>query len=230
MSNGRHFNEVYCHLQPQFVQAELFSPSPASLACQPSVDNQKVEPPAEPTAPTQENRDASHSRKPSPQCSRQPSGAPSRRTTPIVRTPPRSPSRSPPRSPSAPSVALDRTSTASLTDAQAKQIMKAWIETSLWLHQDEKEPVVGAPGVPTCALQLAEKGQSIYCCFLIAEKDRKGKILGYKCASDPNSVRDRLHRAIGRERVRYGHRPFRCPRHHDRNWYDISFVNRIRHP
>jgi len=110
-----------------------------------------------------------------------------------------------------------RTPTPSVSDEEAMQVMKTWIEHSQWLREDEKEPTVGAPGVPICALQLAEKGQSIYCCFLVSEKDRKGKILGYKTALDPNSTRDRLHRAIGRERVKFGHRPFRCPRKHDPN-------------
>jgi hypothetical protein len=70
--------------------------------------------------------------------------------------------------------------------------MKIWIEHSQWIREDEKEPTVGAPGVPICTLQLTEKGQSICCRFLVSEKDRKGKILGYKCASDPSSTRDRL--------------------------------------
>jgi len=96
--------------------------------------------------------------------------------------------------------------------------MKTWVERSQWLREDEKEPTVGAPDVPICALQLAETGQSIYCCFLVPVRDRKGKILGFKSASDPNSTRDRLHRAIGRERVKFGHRPFKCPGNHDPNW------------
>ena len=159
--------------------------------------------------PTQENQGTIPTPIPSPKHSPKPSRASSRRPSPprMDRVASRSPS-----------VVPTRTPTPSLSDEEAMQVMKNWIEHSQWLREDEKEPTVGAPGVPICALQLAEKGQSVYCCFLVSEKDRKGKILGYKSASDPNSTRDRLHRAIGRERVKYGHRPFRCPRNHDSNW------------
>jgi len=212
ISDGRHFKEVYWHLQPQRVQAELVIPSPSSHTCQRSTVFQKVEPSVELAVPTQENREASLPPIPPLKYPRQPSRASScRPSTPRV-------DQAALRSPTAPSVALIRTSTPSLSDEQARKSMKAWIQDSRWLREDEKEPIVGKPGVPICALQLAEKGQSIYCCFLVTEKDRKGKILGYKCASDPNSTCDRLHRAIGRERVKYGHRPFKCPRDHDRNW------------
>jgi len=213
ISNGRHFREVFWHLQPQLVQAELVPPSPVSPICQSNIDDQKVPSSPEPAVPTQENQGASRSPISSPKYSFQYSRASSHReSTPCLGPAAR-------RSPSpALSVASTRTSTTCLSDEQARQFMKTWIENSRWLHKDEKEPVIGAPGVPTCALRLADKGQSIYCCFLVPEKDRKGKILGYKCASDPTSTRDRLHRAIGRERVKYGHRPFKCPRQHDPNW------------
>ena len=223
ISNGRHFREVYWPLQPQPVQTELVSStspicqrvqaelvSPTSPICQPNAGFQPVQPSVEPTVPTQENLGASCTPIPSPSHSRQSSRAPSRRPS----TPPRDQATR--RSLSPPPVVSIRTP--SLSDEEARQRMKAWIETSPWLHKDEKEPLVGGPGVPTCALQLAGKGQSISCWFLVAEKDRKGKILGYKCASDPSSTRDRLHRAIGRERVKYYHRPFKCPKYHDPNW------------
>lgn len=206
ISNGRHFKEVHWYLQPQQVQAELVPPSPDSPTCQPNVS-------LEPTMCTQGSQGAS----PTPISSSKRSLHSSRASSPRLLMPCMDkPAR---RSPSpAPSVASTRPSTPSLSDKQARQVIKTWIENSLWLRDDGKEPVVGAPGVPTCALQLADKGQSVYCCFLIPEKDRKGKILGYKCASDPDSTRDRLHRAIGRERVKYGHRPFKCPKQHDPNW------------
>jgi hypothetical protein len=102
--------------------------------------------------------------------------------------------------------------------ATARKTMKTWIENSLWLRKDEIEPKVGDPGVPSCALQLAERGQSIYCCFLVSEKNREGRILGYRCVEDPNSTPKRIDRAIGRERVKYGHRPFKCSRDHDPDW------------
>jgi hypothetical protein len=100
----------------------------------------------------------------------------------------------------------------------ARQIMNTWIMGSKWLHEDEMEPRVGDPGVPICALQLAERGQSIYCCFLVSVKGRKGKILGYKSASDPTAKPDRHRRAIEKERAKFGHCPFKCPRDHDPDW------------
>jgi len=206
ISNGRHFKEVYWHPQPQPVQAELAPYSPASPTCQPNAG-------LEPAIHVQGSRRASptpiSSPKPFPHSSRASSHRP---LTPRMDQRVR---RSPSVTSTGPGPA--RAATPSLPGERARQVIKTWIETSLWLRTDEKEPVVGAPGVPTCALQLADKGQSIYYCFLVPEKDRKGKILGYKCASDPASTRDRLHRAIGRERVKYGHRPFKCPRHHDPN-------------
>lgn len=152
----------------------------------------------------------------SPQPSRRPSHRPSRSSSRRPSTP--SISRKTPRSSPTPSVASTRTSNTSLTDEQARQTLETWIESSAWFQRDELEPVVGAPGVPTCALQLAEKGQSIYCCFLTVAKGRGGKVLGWKSATDPSDW-DRLHRAIAKERVRRGHRPFKCPQQHDRNWF-----------
>ena len=210
ISNGKHFKEVYWYLQPQLVQAVLAPPSPASPTGQPNAG-------LEPAMSTQGSREASPASISPPEQFLHSSRASSHRSlTPrLDQRAHRSPSPSP--SP-ARSVAPTRSSTPSLSDERARQVIKTWIQNSLWLRNDEKEPVVGAPGVPTCALQLADKGQSIYCCFLVPEKDRKGKILGYKCASDPTSTRDRLHRAIGRERVKYSHRPFKCPKLHDPNW------------
>jgi hypothetical protein len=214
ISNGRHFREVDWHPSPQLVQAELVLPGSAPQAfgaidCRPMacmVSHFRRAPLVKPPALTQESREASLTPVSSPKYSRHPSRAPSCHP-------------STPRSPSVASTrASTRASTPSLPDEEAREVMKTWVEHSQWLREDEKEPTVGAPGVPICALQLAEKGQSIYCCFLVAEKDRKGKILGYRSASDPNSTRDRLHRAIGRERVKFGHRPFKCPRNHDSNW------------
>ena len=60
---------------------------------------------------------------------------------------------------STPSAASNRASTTSLTEEEARQTLETWIESSGWYQKDELEPVVGAPGIPTCALQLAERGQ-----------------------------------------------------------------------
>jgi hypothetical protein len=148
------------------------------------------------------------SRQPSPRVSRARSRRP---PTPSItrKIPPSSPT---------PSSVPTRTPSTSLTDEEARQTLETWIERSEWYQRDELEPVVGAPGVPTCALQLAERGQSIYCCFLIVAKGRGGKVLGWRSTAD-RSGWDRLHRAIAKERVRRGHRPFRCPQQHDRNWF-----------
>jgi len=216
ISDGRRFREVYWHPPPHLVQAELVSPGPALQACGPNTVFQKAEPSVEPAVPTQESQRVPLTPISSPKYSRQPSCQPSRQPSRASSCRPSTPRMD--QGARSPSVASTRASTPSLSDEEARQVMKTWAEHSRWLREDEKEPTVGAPGVPICALQLAEKGQSIYCCFLISEKDRKGKILGYKCPSDPNSTRDRLHRAIGRERVKYGHRPFKCPGNHDSNW------------
>ena len=125
----------------------------------------------------------------------------------------------PPPSPPIPSNTPTRMSTPSLSDAEARQTLDTWIMNSDWRRQHKMEPLVGEPGVPTCALQLASKGQSIYCCFLIPVKARRGKILGWKSATDPTSKPDRRQRAIGKERARHVHCPFKCPGTHDPDWF-----------
>ena len=123
-----------------------------------------------------------------------------------------------------PSNTSTRASTPSLPNEEARRILDTWIMNSHWLREDKMEPVVGGPGVPTCALQLASSGQSIYCCFLIPVMARKGKILGWKSATDPTSTPDRHQRAIGKERAKRGHCPFKCPRDHDPDWFVRSMV------
>ena len=157
--------------------------------------------------PIQLHSSPQSSRQSSLRPSRAPSRAPSRRqSTPSI-------IRKTPRSSSTPSAISTGTPTTSLTDEEARHALETWIENSGWFQKDELEPVVGAPGVPTCALQLAEKGLSIYCCFLLVAKGRGGKVLGWKSAADPRSGWDRLHRAISKERVRRGHRPYKCSGH-----------------
>src|SRR5258706_868076 len=150
ISNGRHFREVYWPLQPQLVQAELVPSGPALQACPPNAVFQKAEPSVEPAAPTQENQGATPTPIPSPKHSPKPSRASSRRpSTPSMD---RVASRSP-------SIVPTRTPTPSLSDEDAMHLMKKWIQHSHWLREGEQEPTVGAPGVPTCAVQLAQKGQ-----------------------------------------------------------------------
>ena len=122
-----------------------------------------------------------------------------------------------------------RMSTPSLSNEEARRILDTWIMSSDWLRQDMMEPLVGSPGVPSCALQLASGGQSIYCCFLIPVMARRGKISGWISATDPTSTPDRHQRAIGKERAKRGHCPFKCPRDHDPDWFvrSILFVDQV---
>ena len=112
-----------------------------------------------------------------------------------------------------------RMSTPPLSDEEARQALHTWIMNSDWRRQHKMEPLVGDPEVPTCALHLASKGQSIYCCFLIPVMARRGKILGWKSATDPSSKPDRHQRAIGKERAQRDHCPFKCPGDHDPDWF-----------
>jgi hypothetical protein len=126
-----------------------------------------------------------------------------------------------------PSISSDthtRMSTPSLSNEEARWILNTWIMNSDWFRQDKMEPMVGDPGVPTCALQLASSGQSIFFCFFIPAIARKGKISGWKSAAGPTSRPDRHQRAIGREPANRGHCPFKCPRDHDPDWFVRSMV------
>jgi len=80
------------------------------------------------------------------------------------------------------------------------------------------EPAAGDPGVSTCACQLALKGQSVYYCFLLPVMAKKGKISGWKSATDPTGKPYRHQRAIGRERDKRDHYPFKCPGDHGPGW------------
>ena len=75
------------------------------------------------------------------------------------------------------------------------------------------EPSVGDDGVPTFARLLTRPGESVYRCFVDTRKDRKGKPVYY--CSDCGFKSDRLHRLIGHQRSKRGHRPFACP---DEGW------------
>ena len=124
-----------------------------------------------------------------------------------------------PPSPSIPSNTPTRMPTPFLSDEEARQTIHTWIMNSDWRREDKMEPLVGDPGVPTCALQLASKGQSLYCCFLIPVMARGGKISGWTPAADPTSKPDRRQRVIGKERAKRDHFPFNCPRDHDPDWF-----------
>ena len=117
-----------------------------------------------------------------------------------------------------------RASTPPISDEEARWTLSIWIMSSDWLRKDEMEPMVGDPGVPPCALQLASKGESVYSCFLVPVIDGDGKLSGYKSTAYPTSKADRHQRAIARERANRGHCPFKCPGNHDPNWYARSLV------
>jgi len=91
--------------------------------------------------------------------------------------------------------------------------MEDYIKRSIWFQKGTVEPFVGDNGVPTCAVLLARKGESVYRCFVATKKDGKGKHVHYCIACGFKSKR--LHRVIGHQRYKRGHSPFVCP---DKGW------------
>jgi rubredoxin len=95
-----------------------------------------------------------------------------------------------------------------LSDDAARVQIEAYIRTSLWFRVHELESLVGESGVPLSASQLAKRGDSIWACF-VKRVRRKGKLI-FKCTSCGHES-DRLHRAVGHQRAKWGHKPFACP-------------------
>ena len=223
VSNGHGFIEIPWYPQYTFINAGPTPPGPLPpprVSPPPDLPPQQVDPLGQSTIATGIQEVATN--EPSRQLS----------THRLPSRPPRAPRARPRRSPAphttrmaprlssmSPTMAT-RMSSPSLSEEEARGILETWIRNSDWYNQNEMEPVVGGPGVPTCALQLASKGQSIYCCFLIPVLDRKGKISGWKSATDPASKPDRHQRALGRERANRDHCPFQCPRYrgHNPDW------------
>lgn len=118
-----------------------------------------------------------------------------------------------PPSPSEPSCSSP-VSAATMSTTDARQLMEDYIRCSEWFESNTLEPLVGSIGMPTCAPLLARPGESAYRVFVDTKKDRKGKPMYYCCTCAFKS--DRLHRVIGHQRAKRGHRPFVCP---DEGWY-----------
>jgi len=94
-----------------------------------------------------------------------------------------------------------------LSDKAARGQIEAYVHTSVWLLLHAMEPRVGDPGVPACALQLAQPGHSIWACFFRRVR-RKGTSV-FKCTACGHES-DRLHRAVSHQRAKWGHKPFPC--------------------
>ena len=94
-----------------------------------------------------------------------------------------------------------------LSDDAARTQIEAYIRTSIWFRMHVLESLVGEPGIPVSALQLAQQGHSIWACF-VKRVRRKGRLI-FKCASCGHES-DRLHRAVGHQRAKWGHKPFAC--------------------
>ena len=101
-----------------------------------------------------------------------------------------------------------------MSTEDARQLLEEYVRRSTWFQMNTMDPSVGDLGVPTSARLLARPGESVYRCFVDTKKDRKGKLV-YSC-SGCGFKSDRLHRLIGHQRSKRGHRPFACP---DRGWY-----------
>ena len=94
-----------------------------------------------------------------------------------------------------------------LSDNAARAQIEAYIRTSRWFQLNALEARVGDSSVPVSALQLAQRGHSIWACF-IKRVRRKGR-LTFKCTTCRHET-DRLHRAISHQRAKWGHKPFAC--------------------
>ena len=94
-----------------------------------------------------------------------------------------------------------------LSDDAARAQIDAYIRTSIWFRVHVLESLVGEPGVPVSALQLAKRGNSIWACF-VKRVRRKGRLI-FKCTACGHET-DRLHRAVGHQRTKWGHKPFAC--------------------
>ena len=104
-------------------------------------------------------------------------------------------------------VAAPALQTAALSDDAARAQVEAYIRISLWFQLHALESLVGESGVPLSALQLAKRGDSIWACF-VKRVRRKGKLI-FKCTACGHES-DRLHRAVGHQRTKWGHKPFPC--------------------
>ena len=94
-----------------------------------------------------------------------------------------------------------------LSDTAARAQIEAYIRTAPWFQLNALEAGVGDLNVPVSALQLAQRGHSIWACF-VKRVRRKGR-LTFKCTTCRHET-DRLHRAVSHQRAKWGHKPFAC--------------------
>ena len=141
-------------------------------------------------------------------------------------TPPGSPASTHAHAPSPPAASVRAEPTGpcaaappAMSTADARDLMETYMRCATWFEANTVEPLIGDFGVPTAALLLARPGDSAYRVFVDTKKDRKGKPMYYCCTCPFKS--DRLHRVIGHQRSKRGHRPFACP---DEGWYVHSQV------
>jgi len=94
-----------------------------------------------------------------------------------------------------------------LSDDEVRSLIEQYIQAAPWFREHAHEPLVGE-GVPTCALQLAPEGGSVYQCFVVQGNPKKNKPV-FKCATCKYTS-DRLHRVVGHQRIKRKHKPFAC--------------------
>jgi hypothetical protein len=128
----------------------------------------------------------------------------------------------PPNSDLAPS-SPSTTSIDEVLEFQTKEELRAHLDQHIrsaqWFRHGELEPTVGAPGVPTWAVQLAPRSRSIYECFVKTARERGLTI--YKCSSHGCKFKStRLRRVVGHQRKKRNHKPFACETH--TGWYVLA--------
>ena len=94
-----------------------------------------------------------------------------------------------------------------LSDEAARMEIEAYIRTSDWFELHAMESRVAQQGVPACASQLAQPGQSIWACFFKRIR-RKGAPV-FKCVACGHES-DKLHRAVSHQRAKWVHKPYAC--------------------
>jgi hypothetical protein len=93
------------------------------------------------------------------------------------------------------------------SDDDVRTGIRDYIRASNWFRMNSMEPLIGESGVPMSALHLAERGESIYACFVKRVRHTENAVL--KC-TDCGHEHNRLDRAVGHQRAKWGHKPFAC--------------------
>ncbi len=114
--------------------------------------------------------------------------------------------------PSSPSITSIDELPESQTEDELRARLNRWIRSARWFRNHEREPTIGAKGVPKWAVQLALDGRSIYECFVKTARE-KGSVI-YKCSSHGCKFKNtRLRRVVGHQRKKRNHKPFVCKAH-----------------